>query len=355
VGPRIDKDELKSAQEFYEVKAQRHAYQQLVRVRTIGERLLTSVPKEMRPAHPKPFLGILLDDLTLTSGRVFGVPGIEPIPQRKDRSPWKKEKACLIVGILPDSPASRAGLQPGDLLVKVDTKETPTPHEAAAALNRIKPEDSTSLLLKREGVRFERLLKTGTKPYPVRFQVDDDQNVNAYAAPGQIVITTGLLRFISSDDELAVVMGHELAHLTQGHLAKGMGPGILAGIVSNILGSAIDIVLPGSGGVLGPAAEAGIYAPFSQNFEREADYVGLKYTYQAGYKIEAGIDFWDRFATELPESLSRSFFNTHPTSPERLLRLKKTVEELRASFKTESKARGDTGGETSAAWTNRIA
>jgi predicted Zn-dependent protease len=145
-----------------------------------------------------------------------------------------------------------------------------------------------------------------------------------------IVVSTGLLRFAQSDDELAVVMGHELAHLTGGHLAKTMAPNLLAGLIGSVVGSAADIVFPGSGGTIGRLPAAGITAPFSKEFEREADVVGLEYAHRAGYEIEAGITFWDRFATELGQSTTPSYLNTHPTSPERLLRMEKIIEELKA-------------------------
>ena len=322
VGPPIDREELKSAQEFYRVKALRHAYGQAIRVRTVGERLLAAVPQEeWHRSEPKPDIGILLDDLTPTSARVLGIPGTE--------ADIKKKRACLIVGALPNSPAAKAGLQAGDLLLRIGTKESPSIYQAVNAFHRFKPNDSVPLLLEREGVRFERTLVIGAKLHPIRFQVDDDPQVNAYAAPGQIVVTSGLLRFVASDDELAIAMAHETAHLTRGHIAKGMGTGIIGGILGATVGTAVDIVLPGAGDIMGQAASAGVQAPFSQDFEREADTVGLEYAYRAGYRIEAALDFWDRFATELPQSISHSFFNTHPTSPERLLRLKKAIEQIR--------------------------
>jgi hypothetical protein len=316
IGPAIDEGELKAAHEFYEVKSRRHSYGQALKVRTIGEHLLNAVPEEIRPKNPKPAIGILLDELTLASGRVFAVP-------------FQPRRGCLIVGILPEGPASKIGVQAGDLLLKVGSRETPTVGKAVSAFAHLKPNSKAELLLEREGTRFERAVLLGAKPYPVTFNVTDEDDVNAFASPGQIVVTAGLLRFIRSEDELAVVMGHELAHLTHGHYAKRLGTDMIAGTIGTIAGMAVDIALPGVGSVISRIAAAGIRSPFSKDFEREADYVGLGYAHRAGYKIEAGVTFWDRFATELPQSLSRSFFNTHPTSPERLLRLQKTIDEIK--------------------------
>jgi len=319
--PPVDQEELRQAQQFYEVKAKRHIYSQAIRVRTVGERLLAVVPQEVRLKDSLPSIGILLDDLTAVSGRVFGIP-----------AEGKVSRACLIAGVVPGSPADLAGIRPGDLILKVGARETPSTRQAVAGLSRLKPGASVSLALERDGLPFERRLEVGAKPYPVAFNIAEDPSVNAFATPGQITVTTGLLRFVNSDDELSVVMGHELAHLTQGHYVKRIGPGLIAGTIGVLTGTAVDILLPGAGDVISQAAAA----PFSKDFEREADTIGLLYTYLAGYRIEASLDFWDRFATEMPGAASKSFFSTHPTSPERLLRLQKTINEIKGKASASS-------------------
>lgn len=318
--PRIEPEEVKSSQRYYRVKSLKHLYGQVMRVRAVGEQLLRALPEEVRSSQkPRPSVGLLLDELDPISAGVFGISGTD--------AQIRAKKACLIVGVLPGGPADQAGIEPGDLLVQVGTQPTPRVAHAAGAFSRIKPDEAVPLILEREGTRFKWILTAGVRPYPVSFQVAEESAINAYAVPGQILVTTGLLRFVESDDELAVVLGHELAHLTSGHIAKGMAPNLIAGILGATVGTALDIVLPGAGG----AAASGIRSPFSQDFEREADLVGLSYVHQAGYRMEAALTFWDRFATELPASLSQSYFNTHPASPERLLRLKKAIELIRGA------------------------
>lgn len=361
VGPAIDRGKLRAAHDYYEVKAKRHAYQQAIRVRTVGERLLGAVPQEKRPKRPPAFAGLLLDDLTFASARAFAIPDLSetirtgPLQsdqekgkqrkrsQRRQRSALSEKNACVIVGVLPKSPAAKVGLRAGDLLCKVDHRSTPNARKAAAAFRRMKPGTEALLLLEREGVRIEKPLTLAEKPYPVHFHVSDSEEVNAFAAPGGISVTSGLLRFVASDDELAVVVGHELAHLTEGHYAKRMGTEVVVGTLGILAGIGMDIIVPGAGGVISRVTAAGLRAPFSQNLEREADYVGLRYVHEAGFDMEAGIGFWDRFATELPQSLSRSLFNTHPTSPERLLRLKETLREIKSTPGAPRPADGLTG------------
>lgn len=318
-GPSIAPDELRSAQELYGAKAARHAYEQTLRVCVIGERLLRAIPPEERPKKSLPFVGVLLDELDGTNARALGIPGPTPGSHRK---------ACVVTGVLPGSPADQAGLEASDLLLRVNGKETPSPGKLTHALRGIEPGAGITLTLEREGAQLDRRLTIGERPYPVSFIVSEDESVNAFASPGQIVASAGLLRFAESDDELAIVLAHELAHLTRGHIAKGLGPNVVAAI-SSVPGAAVGVILPKAGKVLADGAAAGVKGSFSRDFEREADYVGLGYAHRAGYEMEAGIAFWDRFATELPASISGPFFKTHPTSPERILRLKKTIEELR--------------------------
>ena len=102
---------------------------------------------------------------------------------------------------------------------------------------------------------------------------------------------------------------------------------MLAGIAAGI---GANKVSPGSGDIVMRSVSSAFNARFSQDFEREADYFGLKYVQLAGFNIEAGVDVWERFAIEVPQSMTRNFFSTHPSSPERMLRLKKIIQELKS-------------------------
>ncbi len=68
---------------------------------------------------------------------------------------------------------------------------------------------------------------------------------------------------------------------------------------------------------------------YSQEFEAEADYVGLYMMKQSGMEIENAPDFWRRMAAIHPGSIKTNLLATHPASPERFLALEKTVEEIR--------------------------
>lgn len=149
----------------------------------------------------------------------------------------------------------------------------------------------------------------------------DDASLNAAADGNKIYINTGMLRFLESDDEIAIVLGHEMAHNMLDHINKKRG--------SMIVGAIIDAVIQGATGVYtgGAFQQAGALA-YSQDYEEEADYLGLYLAARAGYDISVAPTLWRRMAIENPKSISRSYAGTHPSTPERAVALRKAVEEV---------------------------
>jgi len=164
----------------------------------------------------------------------------------------------------------------------------------------------------------------------MKYKVDGSPEVNASVKPGQMVVSYGMLRFAESDDELAVVLAHELAHLAKGHYGKTVATSLLATTVGLAAGIAVESAIGVGGGAVASGVAQGIAGGFSRGLEREADYFGFQYAYMAGFDIVEGGKIWERFAIEIPRSMTRSIFATHPSSPERLIRAEKTLAELRA-------------------------
>jgi predicted Zn-dependent protease len=149
---------------------------------------------------------------------------------------------------------------------------------------------------------------------------------NAYTDYTKIVIYSSMLRLSRTDDQLATVVGHELAHVNMGHYRKQFQNEL----VGEIGGAMID-----GGFLLG-----GIYTgrtftdhlgligrrAFSVEFEREADYVGGYYTARAGYSVTGAEEIWSAFGIENPNSITIT--TTHPTTPVRFLQMRKTAEEI---------------------------
>ena len=151
-------------------------------------------------------------------------------------------------------------------------------------------------------------------------------------ANGSIWIYTGLMDAIS-DDELAVIVGHELAHYTHEHSRRsaksGMWKQTLANLGAGLLGGALA---GGTGSnVANVAALIGTQAwtnGYSRELEDQADRVGLRYAYEAGYDVYAGPMLWDRFRERFGEAdpVTNFILGTHSRPTDRILNIQRELQ-----------------------------
>jgi predicted Zn-dependent protease len=150
--------------------------------------------------------------------------------------------------------------------------------------------------------------------------------VQAWTDGEGVWITRGMVRFIRSDDELASVLSHEIAHALRGHLRY-----LLA---QEVIGRAIAIPASRFGGrASGEVANWLVRlanAKFDRDKEREADLYGLIWLHRAGFNVDVGKEIFKRMAIEMPEALDRGFMSRHPSLPERFLSLDKIAAALKA-------------------------
>ncbi|MCC7260695.1 MAG: M48 family metalloprotease [Alphaproteobacteria bacterium] len=145
--------------------------------------------------------------------------------------------------------------------------------------------------------------------------------LNAYADGARMVLTTRMVNFAEKDEELAVVVSHEISHNLLMHQRKAMG--------NALLGAMVDALVTGATGTNthGAFSQAGARA-YSQDFESEADYMGLYLMANTGFSIDGTAHLWRRMAIENPQTIGKSFASTHPSTPERFLTLEHTVAEI---------------------------
>jgi predicted Zn-dependent protease len=176
-----------------------------------------------------------------------------------------------------------------------------------------------------------RLAAVSDRPEgPWRFEIANAPEPNAFALPGgHVYVTRGLLALVNSEDELAGVVGHEIAHVTARHSAKRINASLVTApvtIATGIVGLATSIVSPtigqavaGSGQVL---TRGVVLAPYSRSQENEADRIGQELAARAGYDPAALARFLETLdrQTQLLYGGERgfSFLADHPLTPERV-------------------------------------
>lgn len=160
---------------------------------------------------------------------------------------------------------------------------------------------------------------------------DNDEQINAFAMPGgKVAVYTGLFKVAETEAELAVVMGHELAHVVARHGNERMSQQLLAmgGAVALNYGTK-DKLSAGEQQLLmaayGAGTTIGIMLPYSRYHESEADEIGIMYTAKAGYDPRVAIGFWQKMSEQKEGQAPPEILSTHPADSTRIARLKELM------------------------------
>ncbi len=171
-------------------------------------------------------------------------------------------------------------------------------------------------------------LATGWEDNPYAFQLSvlDQSEPNAFALPGgRIVITSGLLESVSSESELAFVLGHEIGHFKQRDHLRGLGRGLAIGMTLSVLS------LGGAGGTFDLLSGAtGIASRhFDRNQESGADKIGLELVWRAYGDVSGATNLFDhlpRPSGKIEEQF-QSYLATHPVHSDRIEALNRMADE----------------------------
>lgn len=147
--------------------------------------------------------------------------------------------------------------------------------------------------------------------------IDDPEMVNAWAmAGGRMALYTGLVKQINpTDDELAQVLGHEIAHALAKHTAERMSVAMATQLGVAAIGMASDS--PGRDVALAAvAAQLAVNLPNSRSAETEADRIGIELAAKAGYDPRAAVTLWRKMG-EVGGSSTPQFLSTHPSPANR--------------------------------------
>ncbi len=162
------------------------------------------------------------------------------------------------------------------------------------------------------------------------------KQINAFCMPGgKIVFFTGLIDQLQlTDDEIAMVMGHEMAHALREHSREQ-----LAKTQATDLGIRLGAAIFGLGDMGTAAANLGgklLTLKFSRSDESDADLVGLEMAARAGYNPQASVTLWEKMG-QANGSGNIGFLSTHPTGPDRIAKLQANVPKVAGLYEQARK------------------
>ncbi len=177
-----------------------------------------------------------------------------------------------------------------------------------------------------------------------QFHTIVSSEVNAFCLPGgRVFVYTGILELVgNNDDELAAIMGHEIAHALARHGAERTsqasiaetGLAVAAAAAGAYTGSDTVAAVAQTGGAA--AAQLGILLPYSRLQESEADHIGIILAAKAGYNPEGAISLWGKMSALSEGKEPLSILSTHPLSKDRQENLRKLMPEAMKYYKPRS-------------------
>ncbi len=232
-----------------------------------------------------------------------------------------------VISIVPDGPAAKAGIIDKDELISFNGERVPgtaIPRWINAFMEG-NGERSIKVELRRDDEDVT-VMVTPVTGCAIPIQLETNPDPNAFTDYSRIVIQTGILRSTQSDADLAIIVGHELAHATMGHYDKKQINSLIGAVGGGMIDGGFLLGGISTGGAFSNYLYAAGTNAFSVGFEMEADYVGAYYAARAGYDIVGVEEVWQRFSLEIPTAIRKA--TTHPTTPVRYLQMRKVVEEI---------------------------
>jgi len=160
------------------------------------------------------------------------------------------------------------------------------------------------------------------------------KQINAFCMPGgKIAFYTGILDQLRlTDDEAAMIMGHEMAHALREHarsrIAKSEGTSQLLSFGAQLLG------LGQAGNIAAGLGTQLITLRFSRDDETDADLVGLELAARSGYNPQAAVSLWEKMAQSGGGASGPSFLSTHPSGPQRIQQLQANVPKVQGLYQS---------------------
>lgn len=176
------------------------------------------------------------------------------------------------------------------------------------------------------------------KDFEWEFSLVESNEVNAWAMPGgKVVFYTGILPVTKNETGIAVVMGHEIAHVVARHGNERVSQGLL----TQYGGAALSVLIKDKPEAtqqlwmtaFGLGAQVGVILPYSRTHEKEADRIGMIIMAIAGYDPNQAVEFWQRMSEMNTGTKPPEFLSTHPSDSTRIRLLKEVLPEAMTYYK----------------------
>lgn len=159
------------------------------------------------------------------------------------------------------------------------------------------------------------------------FKTVEDDIINAWCMPGgKVCFYTAILDLCETDDELAVIMGHEVAHAVARHGNERMSNQMVVNGVGSVLAPSDPSQVSIFQQVFMGSASLGMLK-YGRNHESESDKLGLVFMYLAGYNPEAAVGFWEKMSASGGQK-PPEIFSTHPSDERRIADIKEFLTEI---------------------------
>jgi predicted Zn-dependent protease len=268
---------------------------------------------------------LALSTLTLTSLLAFG-----PAPLVHARE-----------GVEVGKSSSVAKLVPAETVEKQAQAQYRQMMSQAQAQRALAPDDHPQVLrlraIAQRLIPYSHEWNPRAKTWQWEVNLIGSPQVNAFCMPGgKIAFYTGILEKLElSDDEVAMIMGHEIAHALREHarerMAKSAGTNILlrGGAALFGLGDVGDLAARGTASLLN--------LKFGRDDESEADLVGLELAARAGYDPRAGVTLWQKMA-QANKGAPPQWLSTHPSGKSRIQDIEKNLPKVNPLFQKAQRA-----------------
>ncbi len=206
-------------------------------------------------------------------------------------------------------------------------------HAQILTENQLSTNEESLARVDRVGQRLALL--SDRQDYPYHFFLIEKDEFNAFTTPGgNIYFYTGLLNHLETDDQVASVLAHEIGHCAARHTVKKFQAALGYNLLGSIIFSQFEMgaIAQKIAGLSSNAVMNIVFSAYGRQDEFEADRLGIKYMYLAGYKLEAMGETFEILKKGSKEEGPPLILRSHPYLEDRIEAAKKEIETVEAKY-----------------------